>query len=153
MDVTRVSIRPAEPEEAPALTELAMRSKASHGYDEQFMARAASELAVSHDYIADHSVFVVDDGGTIGGFYGLTIEPPVGELDLFFVEPGAHGKGYGRLLLTHACEEARALGCTHITIQSDPYAVAFYEALGAKRIGESVSPSTGRMLPVLRLDL
>ena len=153
MDLSRVSIRPAEPGEVGALTDLALRSKASHGYDEDFMARAADELRVSRDYITDHSVFVLDDGGTIGGFYGVTVEPPASDLDLLFVEPTSHGKGYGRLLFAHACEEARALGCRWMTIQSDPYAVAFYEALGAGRIGDSRSPSTGRMLPLLRIDL
>lgn len=153
MDVTRVSIRPAEPDEARALTDLAMRSKASHGYDDAFMVRAASELTVTREYVADHSVFVVDEGGALGGFYGLTVDLPAAGLDLLFVEPSAHGKGYGRLLFTHACVEARALGCSHMMIESDPYAVAFYEALGAHRVGEARSPSTGRMLPLLRIDL
>jgi len=153
MDVTRVSIRPAEPSEAQALTDLALRSKASHGYDDDFMAKAASELTVSRDYVADHHVFVIDEGGSIGGFYALILEPPRCDLDLMFIDPDRHGRGYGRVLFEHAAEEARALGCTEMLIESDPYAVAFYEALGAVQSGESKSRSTGRMLPLLRFVL
>lgn len=153
MDVTRVSIRPAEPSEAPALTDLALRSKRSHGYDDDFMATVASELTVSRDYVAEHHVFVVDEGGSIGGFYVLKRSPPACELDLMFVDPDRHGRGYGRVLFEHAVGEARALGCTEMLIESDPYAVAFYQALGAEQIGESRSPSTGRMLPLLRFSL
>lgn len=153
MDVTRVSIRPAEPSEAQALTDIALRSKASHGYDDEFMAAAATELAVSRDYVADHHVFVVDEGGSVGGFYALILRAPVCELDLLFIDPDRHGRGYGRVLFEHAAEEARALGCTEMRIESDPYAVAFYEALGAQQVGEAASPSTGRMLPLLRYQL
>lgn len=148
-----MSIRPAEPEEAAALTDLALRAKASHGYDDAFMRRVRSELTLTREFIADHPVFVVDEEGRLGGFYSLLVDPPACEMDMLFVDPGAHGKGYGRLLWRHAVEEARALGCAEMTVQSDPYAVPFYEAMGATRMGESASPSTGRMLPVLRVSL
>lgn len=149
-----MSIRPAEPAEAAALTDLAMRAKASHGYDEAFMEAARTELTLSRDYVAERLVFVVDERGAIGGFYALVVTPPACELDALFVEPRAHGKGYGRLLLEHAAGEARALGCREMTIQADPFAEPFYLALGAERVGERESGSIpGRMLPLLRYAL
>ena len=154
MRETAVSIRAAEPAEAAALTAIALRSKAHHGYDEAFMEAVRAELAVGRDYIAEHPVFVVDEHGTIAGFYGLKVDAPSSELDLLFIDPPFIGKGYGRLLFGHAAEEARALGCTEMWIDADPYAEAFYLALGAVREGESPSGSIpGRMLPRLRFAL
>jgi GNAT superfamily N-acetyltransferase len=154
MDVTAVSIRAAEPDEARLLTEIAMRSKAHHGYGEAFMDAVAGELSVTRSFIADELAFVVDVGGTVAGFYGLKARRGACELDLLFIDPPFIGRGYGRLLFDHAANEARALGCREMTIDADPFAEPFYLALGAERAGEAPSGSIpGRMLPRLRFRL
>lgn len=154
MEITAVSIRAAEPDEAAALTGIAMRAKAHHGYDEAFLEACRDELTVDRGSVAEDPFFVVDVRGTIAGFYGLRIAPPDAELRVLFIDPPHVGKGYGRMLFEHAAAEARALGCTTMTIESDPYAEPFYRALGAERIGDAPSGSIpGRTLPLLRFRL
>jgi GNAT superfamily N-acetyltransferase len=154
MQETSVTIRPAEPNEAEALTELTMRSKAHWGYDEEFMRSVRAELTVSRDTIAEQEVFVLEERGVVAGFYALVGSMPHTELSMLFVDPSFHRRGYGRLLFEHAAREARALGATEMTIDSDPFAEPFYLALGAERIGDVPSGSIpGRMLPQLRYRL
>lgn len=54
-------------------------------------------------------VHVLDDGGVIGVVV-LVPEPEAMLLDNVAVDPAAQGKGYGRLLLTFAEQEARRQG-------------------------------------------
>ena len=140
-----MTIRPARPDEAAALTALALRSKAHWGYDDAFMARAASELRVAD--VA--GVFVAERDGALAGFHRVEGD----ELAMLFVEPGAMGAGVGTALLDHACAHARASGVTALLVESDPNAVPFYRRHGATQVGERRSPSTGRALPLLRLPL
>ena len=145
-------IRPARPEEAALLGELALRSKGHWGYDAAFLAACREDLALTATEIAASPVFVYEREDGIAGYYRLLPkENGVAELDALFVEPGAMGSGIGRRLWEHVVETARAIGCRDLLIQSDPYAEGFYLAMGGQRIGES--PSTvlpGRMLPLLR---
>lgn len=155
MEETSIAIRAAEPEEAGALTELAMRSKAHHGYDEAFLARVRPMLTLTAASIEENPVFVIEERGRIGGFYALRAlgEGEV-ELDFLFIEPQQIGRGFGRALWNHAVAEARALGYRTMRIESDPFAEPFYAALGAERVGEVASDAApGRVLPVLRYAL
>jgi len=71
-----------------------------------------------------------------------------------FVEPEEIGRGHGRALLSHARDEARRRGYRVLVIQGDPNAARFYEACGARRVGEKGSASIpGRLLPLFELDL
>ncbi|WP_437973752.1 GNAT family N-acetyltransferase [Sorangium sp. So ce295] len=64
------------------------------------------------------------------------------------VEPQAIGRGHGRALLAYARDEARRRGYRVLVIQGDPSAARFYEACGARRVGEKGSASIpGRLLP------
>jgi GNAT superfamily N-acetyltransferase len=137
--------------EAARITALAMRSKASWGYDARFMRRAAPELTVGEQDIAARDVFVAQAGETLAGVAGIDhrAEPP--ELDLLFVDPAHQGTGVGRALLRHALAAARARGLPELAIASDPNAEAFYLSQGAVRVGEQRSPATGRELPLLRI--
>jgi GNAT superfamily N-acetyltransferase len=76
--------------------------------------------------------------------------PPDLRVLSLFVEPWAIGRGYGKRLWRHAVEVARTLGCRRLRIESDPFAEAFYHAMGAERIGEAPSEAIpGRMIPLL----
>jgi GNAT superfamily N-acetyltransferase len=71
-----------------------------------------------------------------------------------FVEPAAMNRGYGKRLWEHAVELAARRGFQKISIESDPYAEAFYQAMGAERVGEvtsSIKPD--RKLPLLKFRL
>lgn len=149
-----VRIRPARTEEAQQLSELAYRSKAHWGYDDQFLARCRDPLTVSPGNIVEGRVFVLEDQGRVRGFYELTGEGPEKELTFLFVEPADIGRGYGRALWLHAVRTAKVRGADRILIHSDPHAEAFYRAMGAKRVGEVPSTAIpGRMLPLMCFDL
>ncbi|HKU69180.1 MAG TPA: hypothetical protein VJP85_15515 [Candidatus Baltobacteraceae bacterium] len=56
-------IRPARPDDAEALTDLAMRSKASWGYDQTFMRNVRDDMVVTRGDIENaHSLVAHNDG-------------------------------------------------------------------------------------------
>jgi N-acetylglutamate synthase-like GNAT family acetyltransferase len=147
-------IRRARADEADDLTALALRSKAFWGYDAAFMAACVPALTLSSERIAAEPFFVLEAGGQVIGYAGLRIDGADAELTNLFVDPWAIGRGYGGQLWQHAIKLARALGATRLRIESDPFAEAFYRAMGAERIGETPSDAIpDRMLPLLRYIL
>ncbi|SBT52342.1 GNAT family N-acetyltransferase [Micromonospora auratinigra] len=146
-------IRPARPDEAAELTELALRSKAHWGYDEAFLTRCRAELTLTPADVTARQVTVAERDGRVVGLAVLAGDPPELELDMLFVDPPAIGTGVGRVLFRHAAATARAAGARSLRIEADPGAVPFYRRVGAVPAGTSVSPSTGRELPLLRYNL
>jgi GNAT superfamily N-acetyltransferase len=150
-------IRPARIEEAAALSDLCVRSKAVWGYDGSFMALARNVLQVGVKAIGEGNVWVATTAdGSIAGVVALAPGEQTGTLDLdkLFVEPRHIRIGFGRALLDHATQEARRRGATRLTILADPYAAPFYERNGARRIGEAPSDAIlGRMVPLYEMAL
>lgn len=149
-----MQIRPARPEEAGALSNLAMRSKAHWGYSSEFMEACRDELTYTPEQIIAGGVWVLEDEGEVRGFYALTnISPNAIELEAMFVAPERIGSGYGRALMDHALAESRAAGhIERLVIQADPNASGFYESAGARRIGDRDSDSiAGRALPLYEI--
>jgi GNAT superfamily N-acetyltransferase len=151
---TELCVRHALQEEAQRLSDLALRSKSHWGYDADFLEACRAELTLSPHYIAASPVYVLEEGKRLIGFYGLHEEGGELELLYLFVEPSAMNRGYGKRLWEHAVEVAAQLGFQKISIESDPYAEAFYQAMGAERAGEvtsSIKPD--RKLPLLKFQL
>jgi GNAT superfamily N-acetyltransferase len=149
-----VDVRAARPDEAPALSALALRSKAMWGYPPEFLEQCRLELTIQDDTIRSLRAHVADDDGVLLGFFTIKGAPPEGELKALYVEPAAIGRGVGRTLLDAARALARREGFRALTIHSDPYAEAFYLRHGATRIGEVASGSIpGRELPLLWLPI
>jgi GNAT superfamily N-acetyltransferase len=150
-------IRLARIEEASALSELCVRSKASWGYDQAFMALARVVLEVSPQQIAARNVWVATAAdGEITGMVALgpSEEPNTLDLDKLFIEPQRIRSGVGRALMAHAIDEARRRGARRLTILSDPYAAGFYESNGARRLGEAPSDAIpGRTVPLFEMTL
>ncbi|MFG2679756.1 GNAT family N-acetyltransferase [Streptomyces sp. NPDC048392] len=143
----RTSIRPAQPGEASFLSDLALRSKAHWGYDAAFLAACREELTLGDGELASRRTAVAERDGSVLGFTTLEGEPPSGVLGMMFVDPDAIGQGIGRLLFTHAVEAARSSGFTRFTIDADPNAEPFYEAMGGVLAGRVPSGSiSGRTL-------
>jgi GNAT superfamily N-acetyltransferase len=128
-----------------------MRSKAYWGYDAAFLDRVRPELAVNEARLA--RTVVAEQDGRAAGVMTLLGEPPEAELDLLFVDPWAIGTGVGQALFRHAASVARSEGFSVLSIEADPRAEAFYLHMGAVRVGEAVSPSSGRTLPLLHFHL
>ena len=150
-------IRAARIDEALLLTRICVRSKAVWGYDDAFMKRSRPALTVEPEQIEAGDVWVAEDGG--GKILGVAAlcahdESGVAEVDKLFVTPERLRAGAGRLLMARLVEEARGRGARRLMILSDPNAAAFYERVGAKRIGEAPSDAIpGRTLPLYVLEL
>jgi GNAT superfamily N-acetyltransferase len=146
-----VRIRQARPDEAEALSALALRSKGYWGYDQAFLDACRGEPAIAPHEIGPHRISVAeDDADEVLGLASLEGSAPVGALGMMFVEPRAIGRGIGRALYAHVLATARELGFTRLTIDADPNAEPFYRAMGARLIGTTSSGSIpGRELPLL----
>lgn len=145
-------VRQAAAGEAPALTALALRSKAHWGYPPSQLEAWRDDLTVTDDRLG--SVWVAERSGTILGFVLLDRGDMTAEVDMLFVEPTSIGSGVGRLLLLHAVDIARGWGCRALELDADPHAEAFYTRYGARRIGETASFAVpGRTLPRMRITI
>jgi GNAT superfamily N-acetyltransferase len=148
-------IRPARTDEAAALTELVLRSKAHWGYGAEFLEACRAELTIRPDDIRRRRVVVAEDtDSAVVGVASLEGSAPEGSLGLCFVEPAAIGRGVGRALYFHVTRAARELGFARLTIEADPNAEPFYRRLGARPVGRTASGSlAGRELPLLEVRL
>ena len=147
---THLRVRLARLDEAAHLSELALRSKASWGYDAGFMAACVPSLTLTVEQMQRQSVFVIEAATDIAGFGSLRIDGDEAELTNLFIEPWAKRQGYGKQLWDHAVTLAQASGVKHIRIESDPFAEAFYLTMGARRIGDVPSDAIpGRRIPLL----
>lgn len=150
-------IRAAKPGEAEALSALCVRSKAHWGYDADFMRLSAVSLTVSTELIASGRVVVAED--PVGRVLGVAAVAPMEkggsyDLDRLFVEPDALRRGVGQALMRAVEKIARDEGAARLVILADPNASAFYERMGAVRVGDAPSDSIpGRVLPLFQLDL
>ena len=151
----RNPIRRARPDECTLLTDIALRSKASWGYDEQFMANCVTELTISESDIQTHRYFVLESAGSVAGFYALREHGEgEGELADLFVEPAHMRAGHGRRLVEHAKSTARERGWHSLLVEADPNAREFYYSCGGAQIGTVASGSIpGRRLPLIKIPL
>ena len=145
------------PDEAAALSALALRSKGHWGYDATFLEACRQELTLTGDQAAAARVVRAADG-TARGFHVLgpdgSEKPGGGELLMLFVDPPSIGSGVGGALLDDAIRYAARLGWSALRVESDPGAEAFYVAHGARRVGTVPSGSVpGRELPLLELPV
>src|SRR5579864_5011411 len=148
--IDTVSFRRARGGDATELTALALRSKRHWNYDDEFMQRVAPSFVVSTDYICAWPVYLLEIDGRLAAFYGFRLidgEPFLADM---WVDPPYIGHGLGRRLWAHAIETAKAAGYQYFLIESDPNAEHFYLRMGARRIGERISPDSGRSLPLMR---
>ena len=149
-----VNIRPARPDEAAEVSDLAIRSKGHWGYSAAFLDACRDELTVRPEQCDGVHLFVAEHSGNVVGFVRLDGEPPAAELADLFVDPAAIGSGVGRRLLECAIEQARRLAIERLMIEADPNAESFYLRAGAVTIGDVPSGSViGRRLPLLELAI
>jgi GNAT superfamily N-acetyltransferase len=149
-----VLIRRAYQPEATLLSDLALRSKGHWGYDAAFLEACRTELTISTEAIVSLPIFVLEKDESVVGFYGLREHDQGMELLYLFVEPSEVNHGYGKLLWKHAVATTSSLGYRTIVIESDPFAEAFYLAMGARRKGETISPmNPTRTLPLMDFSI
>lgn len=149
-------IRSAQQNEHALLTDIAVRSEASWGYDIVFMENFARLYAVTPEFIRDHSVFVVEEQGRVMGFYGVVLhgEGSWAELEYLYVDPAFLGRGLGKLLWLHMTACLKALGVTYLELVTSLQAEAFYHKMGAVTIAQTASTVIpGRTIPRLHYAL
>jgi len=147
-------VRPATEDDCPALTNVALASKAFWGYSSDFMKACESALTITPHMIEEWESGVIEEDGTIAGFYFVSFEPDEAELQLLYISPLTMGQGYGRLLLGVAAQRAVQLGYARMRIEADPNALNFYKRMGARQIGWCRSEiEDTRELPLLNLSL
>ncbi|KAA5834291.1 GNAT family N-acetyltransferase [Saccharopolyspora hirsuta] len=127
--------------------ELTRIVRTSSAYDGRYRVMVA-ELGIDADYLAAHLVRVARDGdGPPLGFHTVIVPgcgaDGEGEVDFMFVDGAAQGRGLGRLLISDACEQARARGLRRLHVVSHPPSEGFYLAMGARRVG--VVPPEGEI--------
>lgn len=148
-----IALRRAVADDAPTLTAISMRAKASWGYDDAFMAACAQELTLSPEKLDLWEVWVADADGEVAGMIAIEVAPPP-EIEEFFVEPAFQGQGVGARLMAQAIKAARAAGATALGVEADPFAEPIYHRLSFRTVGRSPSGSIpGRWLPRLEMDL
>ena len=155
-------IRRALPEEADALTQIALDAKRYWGYPEHWIKHWESDLTVSADFIRDNHVYVAERDvaelqageGNLLGFYALCVRGEKAELEHMWVRPDCIGIGVGKELFLDAMERAAALAVRDVELSADPNAAAFYRRMGATQIGEVESRIDGhvRKLPRMKIE-
>jgi len=142
-----LKLRPATPDDAPALTDILHRAKASWGYPEDKMAEFREHWRISEATIRSMAVTVAERSGEPVAFSGLS--PQSGDtllVDFLFVAPEAQGQGIGDLLLTRAEDAARNRNLKRLYLESDANAGPFYEKRGFRTMAtrpSEMAPGTG----------
>ncbi len=151
-----LEIRLARADEAVALTELALRSKKSNGYDAAFMEACREELTITAASMAAGEYWVAYQGDYLCGFAGLIVDrkAAIGKIVDFFIDPTWKRQGVGRLLWNKILMRAKDNQLVKLHLDADPFAVPFYEAMGFKVVGKIPSGSIeGRMLPRMEMRI
>lgn len=132
-------IRPALPQDADPLSELAARSEAHWGCDAAFMATFREIYRITEPYLAANLVFVAEEDGRLLGFYALIHDEEGAALEYMYLEPAHLGHGVGRILWEHMTAHCRAAGIPEIRLVCGPGPKAFYLKMGAVQTGDADS--------------
>jgi putative acetyltransferase len=116
---------------------------ATHGF---LTAEDRSEIdAMVAEWLYTVALWMVDDGDRPVGFLVMDGEM----IDALFVDPAAHGRGFGTALVDHAL--TLAPNALVDASEQATNALPFYEARGFVRIGRSHTDPQGRPYPLIHL--
>jgi GNAT superfamily N-acetyltransferase len=150
-----ISIRPVNPSEADALTEITLRAKRSWGYPEQWIEIWKPQPTFNARFFEENDSWAADVDGRPVAFYTLIEKDGAAWLDNLFVMPEYMSKGIGAALFRHALDLARLRGYKTFQLEADPNAVGFYEKMGMHRISERKYELDGqpRILPLMEMKI
>jgi len=140
--------------DALALTELTIRSKDYWNYGTDQIDKWIADLTITEEYITENILYKLINNNRILGYYSLIRESDlIIKMDNLFIEPEYIGKGFGSVLLNHACERSLSLGYKIMNLDADPHAEQFYIRHGFKVIGQLPTSIKGRFLPIMKKEL
>jgi predicted N-acetyltransferase YhbS len=143
-----LTIRPARPDERPALIELQRRASLAHAAYRAALLAHPEAVDLPVEQITDGSVLVAELGGAVAGFIVvLPLGDGQAELDGLFVEPPLWRRGIGKALLKAGETQLRGFGVTLLTVIGAPEAEAFYAASGFVTVG----PERTQFGPAIRM--
>lgn len=145
----------ADPAHADDLTRITIAAKRHWNYPEHWMQIWLPLLTISPEYISENEVWIKIIEGEPVAYCSLKYDGNELWLDNLWVLPEVMGRGIGKELFTHALGRSRQRGAFALKIEADPNAEAFYERMGARRVGEHRSEVDGqpRILPVMEIKL
>ena len=131
--MTSPTIRPARPEDLPAIVALEASEYGPDAYSRFFLRQA-------HDLWPSLLLVAVADGSVAGYALGALSESPrEGWLLAMLIEPRARRLGLGRALVAEIVDGLSARGCARVNLtvhpSNDP-AIGLYRALGFELIAE-----------------
>ncbi|MFZ3034534.1 MAG: GNAT family N-acetyltransferase [Parvibaculum sp.] len=148
----RVLLRPAWPDEGPALSALALESKAYWGYDAAFIDQCRDELTITRERIGRERIRVAEIDGKVVGFSSVEVSVGKAEVCDLFVLPSHINRGVGQLLANEMLLYICRHGIPLVHVEADPNAMAFYARQGFIQCGEVPSHSIpGRKLPLMEM--
>ncbi len=150
-----ISILPANPGDADALSRIAFAAKAHWGYPVRWLELWKPELTFRPEYFVENESWVAGVNGDPVAFYTLQDREGAAWLENLWVLPGYIGRGVGNEMFLHALGLARQRSYKMLQLESDPNAVGFYEKMGMKKIGERQYELDGqpRILPLMEIAL
>lgn len=150
-----LKLRPATPVDAPVLTDILHRSKASWGYPDDKMAEFMDAWGIRETTIRAIQITVAEKQGVPIAFLGVVPDDAETLLvDFLFVDTGMQGKGIGSLLLKRAEDVARQLRLARLRLEADAHAGSFYEKHGYRTYDTRPSDmSPGQRIPLMEKQL
>ena len=147
--------RRARAQDADAARALIVRSMAHWPHTPEYLAEAADLMSLDAAEIERDEAWVLEDEGSIIGFYRVSIEGSRGEIEELHLEPAVIGRGFGRAMFEHCVTRAKVRGVRHLVWSCDDNALGFYLTLGGQVVGTQPSGIAGDeplTLMELRLD-
>jgi GNAT superfamily N-acetyltransferase len=150
-----IQIRPVNPEEAGALTQIALAAKRHWGYPERWIEIWTPQLTFSPEYFKSNESWAAVNGSRPIAFYTLLEANETASIENLWVLPEYMGQGVGKQLFLHAVSIARERGYKRLQLDADPNALGFYERMGMHKAGERHSEVDGqpRILPIMEMSL
>ena len=138
-----IALRPAHLGDIAVLWELRTRAVA-HGcaahYAPEVLAvwlASPAPPALGRHIAQGGGIVAMEDDAILG--YAV-LDPLTGEVDAVFVEPGAQGRGVGRMLLDAIEAAARGAGYLRLFLSASLNARPFYRAAGFHALREELYP-------------
>lgn len=136
------------------MTDLAIRSKRSWGYSEEFMKIVLPDMVVHPRFLEDEYGIVAEENGETLGYAIVRVDGREAFLRDLFVEPAHFHKGAGGALFLESVRYARDCGAVTLKLFGDPNAIVFYEHFGMQKIGDEPSVvGGGRTLPIMSIAI